>query len=246
MDYAKGAPLNTDDNALIELAAPRDLIGFERYKGYLGSVYGASWPYGHIAQRVQGIGQGAEADGHLAGIALALLDHGRRREASAVLDRAGPSERSDAVRVARDVLGLVSGSAAAPPIAWPVQSADPTLLERSNARFSETFKQAAAALPSEPKRAHELMSTLPDNLVRHFGRDAVLLRAVSAFGAGDHSAAITDIETLLRSHPDLPEHRPEAMAYLARAHYVLQHFGKGVSWGKRWVETRPQPGPTMP
>src|SRR5262249_8893140 len=37
--FSQRAPLNTDDNARIELAAPRDLIGFERYKGYLETMY---------------------------------------------------------------------------------------------------------------------------------------------------------------------------------------------------------------
>ena len=241
MSYAKDAPLNTDDNALIELAAPRDLIGFERYKGYLDSIYGGSWPYGHIASRIRGIGEGPTADAHLAGVALALLEHGRKREAAAVLAR-GVGSRE--LQTARDVLALLDGKTPEPAIVWTSPRPDPTISNRSNARFLEAFRDIAAMLSrNETKRAYEVTNAVPDSLVRHFGTDAILLRGVAAYRAGDFSAAITDIEGLLRSQPDLPRLRPEALYYLARAHYALQHFGKGVSWAGRWLDARPQIGP---
>jgi hypothetical protein len=65
-----------------------------------------------------------------------------------------------------------------------------------------------------------------------------LVRAVAAYGDGDFSAVITDLEGLLRAQPELPSLRPDALFYLARAHDALQHFGKGVAWGTRWVEGR--------
>jgi spermidine synthase/MFS family permease len=247
MDYAGKAPLNTDDNALIELAAPRDLIGFERYKGYLGSVYGSAWPYGHIADRLVGMGEGAAADRHRAGVALALLEHGRKREAAAVLQRAS-ADSGPELAVARAVLALLSGATAEPALAWRSPPADPTLLERTNARFAAGTAEVVEWLNNgDGKRAHRAALALPDSLMRHAGSEALLLRAVAAYRAGELSAVITEIETLLRLRPELPAEHPEALYYLARAHDALQHFGKGVSWARRYVERRverPSPGPT--
>ena len=53
--------LNTDDNARIEFAAPHDLIGFERYEGYLGTIYSPDWPYGQLTDHVRGFGDGDSA-----------------------------------------------------------------------------------------------------------------------------------------------------------------------------------------
>ena len=83
------AAINTDDNALIEFAAPRDLIGFERYKGYLQTIYADTWPYGSLAGRVRGFTPPPAAAEEHAELALALLAHGRAREASRLLAEAG-------------------------------------------------------------------------------------------------------------------------------------------------------------
>ena len=49
------SPLNTDDNALIEFSAPMDLIGFQRYEGYLANIYSPDWPYGRLIERIRGL-----------------------------------------------------------------------------------------------------------------------------------------------------------------------------------------------
>ena len=44
--FTAGAPVNTDDNARIEFAAPRDLLGYAKFDPYLAKVYGP-----HVALR---------------------------------------------------------------------------------------------------------------------------------------------------------------------------------------------------
>ncbi|HJL19652.1 MAG TPA: hypothetical protein RMH99_28575 [Sandaracinaceae bacterium LLY-WYZ-13_1] len=56
------AVLNTDDNARIEFAAPRDLIGFARYEGYLSTIYSPEWPYGHPLRATIPIGTGGACE----------------------------------------------------------------------------------------------------------------------------------------------------------------------------------------
>lgn len=248
MDYVGDAPLNTDDNARIELAAPRDLIGFERYKGYLGSVYGPAWPYGRIAERLTGLGAGAAADAHRAGIALALLEHGRKREAARVLREASEASADRELRVARAVHALLSGATPEPALAWQQPTApDPTLSARSNERLRDGTAEIARWLErGDGERAHRAALAVPDGLMRHAGTDALLLRAVAAYRAGAMSDVITEVEALLRTTPGLPEQHPEALFYLARAHDALQRFGKAVAWGRRWVERPIQVGPGEP
>ena len=68
------ASLNTDDNMLIELRAPSDLIGFSRYEGYLSVFYGQDWPgrthtsshrpLSQLPQHLQPVGQHCCGGGH--------------------------------------------------------------------------------------------------------------------------------------------------------------------------------------
>ncbi|HET6333684.1 MAG TPA: fused MFS/spermidine synthase, partial [Polyangiales bacterium] len=108
--FSERAPLNTDDNARIELAAPRDLIGFERYKGYLETMYAPSWPYGRVRSHLAGFGTGHDAADHYARLSFALIAHGRKREVPELL-ALGAAERAKAPPAAdggRDELDVVA------------------------------------------------------------------------------------------------------------------------------------------
>ena len=162
-----------------------------------------------------------------------------------MLQGAGKSSASAELAAARGVLGLLTGATAEPALSWTEPAADPTLRERTNARFREGTAEVVDWLErGEPERAHKAAQALPDSLMRHVGTDALLLRAVAAYRAGELSAVITDLEGLIRAQPDLPGTHPEALFYLARAHDALQHFGKGVSWAERWLMASSVVGPT--
>jgi spermidine synthase len=125
--FSAGAEVNTDDNALLEFSAPRDLIGAIRGIRFADSIYHVGWPYGHLDEIVTGASSGAGE----AQLALALLAHGKRREAIAWLARARASgadtariERLSELARMRDVseeeLPLVAGGPPlfAPPSGW--------------------------------------------------------------------------------------------------------------------------------
>ncbi len=240
------APLNTDDNARIELAAPRDLIGFERYKGYLGTIYGERWPYGRLVGRLHGFGSGQAAAEHYARLSLALLEHGRKREAGAVLAEAeritAPAERAALVE-ARAVYATLTGAMPEPSFdeAWlQAFASDPTLSERTRARLGEGASEALDWLRrGEGQRAHRAALALSDSGVRHVGPPLLMLRALCAYRAGAFAEAVTDLETLLRAYPQKSGAYPEALYFLSRSHDALQHFFKGVSHARRWLEHAP-------
>ncbi|MFW5920939.1 MAG: fused MFS/spermidine synthase, partial [Polyangiales bacterium] len=81
------APLNTDDNARVEFSAPKNLIGFERFRGYVGTFYDPEWTYGRVPDRLVGVGEGEHAATHYAEQAMAMMGHGRMVEAGSLIER---------------------------------------------------------------------------------------------------------------------------------------------------------------
>ena len=102
--FTAGAEINTDDNALLEHTAPRDLLASVRGNTFARAVRGATWPYGHLDGIVTGLGD-PPAERQLV-LARALYAYGRRREAADWLERARrggarPDQVSRLERVAR-------------------------------------------------------------------------------------------------------------------------------------------------
>lgn len=90
--YTAGAPLNTDDNALIEFRAPRDLLGYLRNDLTVARPYGNDWPYGRFERYIVNHGSATGSDGSqradfYARLGRALLSHGKREAAKRVLLR---------------------------------------------------------------------------------------------------------------------------------------------------------------
>jgi predicted membrane-bound spermidine synthase/tetratricopeptide (TPR) repeat protein len=246
------SPLNTDDNALIEFAAPRDLIGFERYKGYLQTIYAESWPYGSLKGRLSGLSAdpAARAEEH-AELTLALLAHGRRREAARVLDSLGdiapPSAGAVAladtppVRFARAMLDALGPAPIEPSPHLHPPRPDPEVGDSANARLLDGYTQALAWLErGEPKRAKEAVEAIPSSLLHHAGAEMQYLRAYTLYRAGDHDLAIGDLEALARGEPAFVLQHPELYFFLGRAHEALQHFDKAVRSARVYVEAQVQ------
>jgi spermidine synthase len=101
--FTAGAPVNTDDNALIEFGAPRDLLGYHRYDSSVVRVYGASWPYGYVSGLLERQPDGVAA----ARLARALLAHGKQREAAIYVERAARTGAPEEARKLKLTLGLL-------------------------------------------------------------------------------------------------------------------------------------------
>ena len=86
--FTAGAPINTDDNALIEYAAPRDLLGTFHYDPYLARVYGTDWPYGRFEKHLVNLGAGPDLVASELKLSYALLAHGRRIQSARFLAKA--------------------------------------------------------------------------------------------------------------------------------------------------------------
>ncbi len=102
--FTVGAVINTDDNARIEFAAPRDLLGYMRHESSVPRVHSNDWPYGRFERYLtqHGLpfdrapswweaapGQQFERRGDTyARLGRAMLTHGKRDAASRLLIRA--------------------------------------------------------------------------------------------------------------------------------------------------------------
>src|SRR5262249_5342558 len=85
--FPAGSPLNTDDDAIIEFGAPRDLLGSARGvpDPYLARVYASEWPYGRFDRYLVGLGAGDEKWKTELRLARSLLAHGKRAAADRFL-----------------------------------------------------------------------------------------------------------------------------------------------------------------
>jgi spermidine synthase len=237
--FTAGAPINTDDNARIELAAPRDLIGFERYKGYLETMYAPSWPYGRLAQGLVGMGEGQAGSASYAQLALSLLAHGRKAELSLLLARAHALGDGPQLQLADEIYALMSGGAPEPALSSDAIAAPAAAEPRVRALLDQTRERVAVAIDAHHYAAAlAQLERLPTRLRRDAGGDWSLLEGFLSYKAGDADGAIEVLEALLRSQPEYAAAHGELYYYLARAHDAEQHFDKAVRNMRAYVSAR--------
>jgi hypothetical protein len=222
------ADRNTDDNMLVELRAPRDLIGFARYEGYLRLFYGSTWPYGDLSKRLQGL----DTERERIAFALALLAHGRPSRASALLEglSLAPQGLAPELAAARALLGQVPGpKPALEPVVLGVPL-DPGVKQR----FMEITQLIMRAVEAgDYPRAMSLYSALPVPLRSLSGPGfRVLYGLVSARVArGDKrklKTAAAEIEAVMRRDATYTALHPELYFLLAQIQYEAQGFDRAV------------------
>lgn len=249
------AVLNTDDNAHIEFNAPRDLIGFSRYEGYLSSIYSEEWPYGHpmnarVAEGdaqipvLAGFGEGDAAARNYAELAMSMIAHGRYGWAGDLIERSQRAGRARETAVALEVLThlLTSDNEPAiritPPMPGPEMDRDTAeqLLEGFDAvRDSVDERAYGAALIA--------MENIPAPLRLHSGPSMRFLYGYLLYKAADgsyaqHRAAIEHLEELVRTEPDYVLRHPEVHYFLARAQDAEGQYGRALRAMRAYVEAR--------
>lgn len=242
-----GAALNTDDNARIEFAAPRDLLGFLRHDPYVRRVYGERWPYGHLRPYLEGLGSPLSGDGErgrsYARLARALLAHGKGPRARRLLPLArayGGGE--DAAHVERLLRIFEQGRAPAQapaqapaeevPLTPGAPSWDPLgvvaldgprevagLSAPDRARMHRDYADALAEA-RERRYAHALraLSSWPGRWIEEGGADLELLVGFLLYKTELVDDAVDRLRPLA-DDPDYVARRPALLYYLARAEY---------------------------
>jgi len=236
LKFSKDAVINTDDNARIELTAPRDLIGFERNQGYLETMYGSRWPFGRIADRIEGLGTGKRASEHLTKLAIALLGYGRTAELPVLLERARQEAESPELAAASQVHQLLTGAVPEPD---PSIDLDPTPTSgepRAIALLHKSHEAIHAQLAEQHyATAVGQLEALPKRLRQGGGPGWGWFESYVRYKAGHYDGAIDCLEDVLRTHPDFVREHWQLYYFLARAHQAEQHFGQAVSYMQTYV-----------
>jgi spermidine synthase/MFS family permease len=241
------AVLNTDDNARIEFAAPDDLIGFQRYEGYLGNIYSEQWPYGRLADRVQGFGRGDEAARHHAEQALSLMMSGRRDEAARFVERSQRAGRVREMAIALETLALLMSEEREPRVQIEPPVPGPQMDRRTAERLTTGFDAVKQAVDQSAwATALSAMEEIPAPLRLHSGPGmrflyGYLLYKGASGVAAQHRAAIDTLEELVREDEDYVLAHPEVFYFLARAHDAELNHAQGVRSMRRYVEARVVP-----
>jgi spermidine synthase len=236
------SPLNTDDNALIEFAAPRDLIGFQRYEGYLANIYSPDWPYANLLDEVRGFGEGDEAARHYSEMAMALIAHGRKGEAAEFIRRAFESGRVREAQIATEVLTLLLSDDHEPRIAIEPPVPGPQMDQRTGRRLSDGFEAVRQSVDLRAwTTALTAMEEIPAPLRLHSGPGMRFLYAYLLYKAAEGSpsryrAAIDQLEDLVRSDEEYVRRHPELYYFLARAHDAEFNFDKALRNMRTYVE----------
>lgn len=238
------APLNTDDNALIEFAAPRDLIGYRRYEGYLANIYSPDWPYGRLMGNVSGMGGGDDGARNAAEMAMALIAHGRKLEAAGFV--ASAQEMGDAVEtlVAYQVLSLLMGEEGEPRLAFEAPVPGPQMAADEARELSDGFERVDGFLrQGNFGSALAAMEEIRSPVRLHSGPGMRFLYGYLLYKAGElypsrYRDAIDQLEDLVRSDEEYVRRHPEAYFFLARAHDAELNFDKALRNMRVYVEAR--------
>jgi spermidine synthase/MFS family permease len=237
-------PLNTDDNALIELAAPRDLIGFERYEGYLSTIYSPDWPYGRLEESVQGMGEGDERARNLAELALSLVAHGRYELAARFIELSQRAGRVRETAIALEVLThLLSG------VHEPVVRIEPPVpgpeLDRTAAeQLVRGFERVREAVDrGQWGAALAAMEDIPAPLRLHSGPAMRFLYGYLLYKAADGSyaqyrAAADQLDELVRGDERYVQAHPEVFYFLARSRDAEGEYGEAMRNMRQYIEAR--------
>ena len=257
--FTTGSPLNTDDNARIEFAAPRDLLGYAKFDPYLAKVYGPLWPYGHLTEVVTGY-DGPNKSALCGGLGRSLLAHGKAREAELWTRRAEAAGDSPEARQARLLLQLVStrldrdpeialapGEGLTPPRPQSGTKVGTMLAADDLRRAVEEYPDVLAAVNARRyATAYKILEKWPESLWTGLGQDFSLLEGFLDYKAEQYVDAVEELKPLSEDKA-YAARRPEVFYYLGRSHYANASYTKAVAALERFVEVQRHLGrPVLP
>ena len=263
--FTAGAQLNTDDNALIEFAAPRDLLGYSSYDPYLARVYGPAWPYGHLTGLVVGVDtdpQGLAAAS--AQLARSLVANGRIREAEHWTRKAESQGDVAAAQTARRLMTLIATRLGSDPEILLAPDGDlqaplvpPEVPAVEAERVVSQYRHVQALMAKNMfVTAYKTMEKWPAAVWEHPNQDFALLAGFLHYKAEFYQDAVGLLLPLTKDEAYL-QRRPEALYYLARARFAradhrhaVENFERFVALqsalGRPVLPTQPPAGSALP
>jgi spermidine synthase len=245
--FTAGSPSNTDDNARIEFAAPRDLLGYAKFEPYRANVYGPMWPYGRLSELVRGY-DGPNKSSRCGGLARSLLAHGKAREAELWTRRAEAAGESPEAQHARLLLKLVSTrldrdpeiplapgeELESPTVPGYLAGAHPELIAKVKEEYPEVLAHYRAR---RYVTGYKVLEAWPEDLWAGLGKDFSLLTGFLDYKAEIYADAIDELKALSEDAA-YTARRPELLYYLGRSYYAASQFTKAVDALERYVRSQ--------
>jgi hypothetical protein len=248
--FTAGSPINTDDNARIEFAAPRDLLGYAKFDPYLAKVYGPLWPYGRLSELVRGYSgpDPQQRSARAGGLGRSLLAHGKAREAELWTRRAEVAGHTPEARHARLLLQLVGTrldrdpevplapgeELELPAVPHYIAPQHPELV----AKLKEEYPDVLAAYRARRyATAYKILEKWPEDLWAGLGRDFSLLSGFLDYKAELYADAIDELKALADDTAYVAR-RPEVLYYLGRSYYANANYTKAVDTLERYIRSQ--------
>ena len=249
--FTAGSPINTDDNARIEFAAPRDLLGYAKFDPYLAKVYGP-----HVALRPPDRARAAATTAPT-GRRSAPGGQPRRAACSPTASRARPSCGPGAPRPpattpeaghARLLLRLVSTRLDRDP-EIPARArrrrSRRRWSPRGRGRASRARRAGEGGVPRGAGRlrarryatAYKILEKWPEELWTGLGPGLLLLSGFLDYKAEFYSDAVDELKTLADDATYVAR-RPELLYYLGRSHYANAAYTKAVDALERYIRSQ--------
>src|SRR5450432_2349171 len=247
--FTAGSPVNTDDNALIEFSAPRDLLGYAKFDPYLAKVYGPMWPYGRLTELVTGYdGDGPSRSANDGLLGRSLLAHGKAREAELWTRRAEAAGDPPEAKRARLLIDLVSTrldrdpeirlapgeELALPVVPAKLAAAPPEYV----AQVKEEYPDVVAAYRARRyATGYKAIERWPEEIWTGLGQDFSLLVGFLDYKAEFYGDAIDELKALC-DDATFAARRPEALYYLGRSYYANAMYTKAIDALERYIRSQ--------
>src|SRR6266540_970439 len=255
--FTAGSPVNTDDNARIEFAAPRDLLGYAKFDPYLAKVYGPLWPYGRLGELVRGydVADPNLRSARAGGLGRSLLAHGKAREAElwtrkaetagATPGAAGPAAEAKharlllrlvSTRLDRDPeIALAPDDGLTPPkLPDYLASSQPKLVKK----LAEEYPDVLASYQARRyATAYKIIEKWPEDLWAGLGNDFTLLSGFLDYKTEFYGDAIDVLKDLAEDSTYVAR-RPEVLYYLGRSYYANANYTKAVVALERYIRSQ--------
>ncbi|MBL8681076.1 MAG: fused MFS/spermidine synthase [Myxococcales bacterium] len=241
------APLNTDDNARIEFAAPRDLIGYDAFAGYVETLYDDRWPYGRVIDDIVLSTEPVERARSLGRIATAMLANGRPDRVLNVLERAtnvlGTRPAPPELERASDLWTALT-TEREPALRLDSARAAPDLSAEGERELLAAFERATEQMRQGSFRtALSTLDGLPSQVRDHAGPSVRLLRGYLLYKVSLQPGAVQQfsqaaeyLERLAREELPWATQHTEVLFFIARARFHGGDFALAVAAMSRWID----------
>jgi tetratricopeptide (TPR) repeat protein len=248
------APLNTDDNARIEFAAPRDLIGYDAFNGFVERLYSDEWPYGRVIDDLVVPADPVERARAYGRLATAWLANGRPDRVLTALERATAALGNHPVppELARaSDLWTALSSEREPQLRLESAHAAPDLSAEGERELIAAYHRATEQMQQGSFRtALSTLDALPISVRDHAGPSVRLLRGYLLYRSSLQPNAVPQfaqaaeyLERLARDETEWATRHPEVLFFIARARFHAGDFALAVAAMSRWIDMVSQ-GPT--